>query len=166
MTTEIHPSKKATLLPDELFTVLAHLVPGLNLIAQKCNISLGDWLFLWYLQTHGVAGGKSGRTMLRKELTRVLLKHGFIDPNITRRLDTLVDKGLILRPTLATRERQELFPNAPGNSRLAVVLLPAGERKITKFKELVSHSFQKWSAVASGPPLAALEQLFKINRRG
>src|SRR4051812_21098147 len=108
VSTELHPSKKkAAPLPDELFTVLAHLVPGLNLIAQKCGVSLGDWLFLWYLQTHSVAGGKNGRTMLRKELTTVLLKHGFIDANITRRLDTLVDKELILRPTLSLRERQD-----------------------------------------------------------
>jgi DNA-binding MarR family transcriptional regulator len=158
--------KKVAPLPDELFTILAHLIPGLNLIAQKCDVSLGEWLFLWYLQTHGVDGNKSGRTMLRKDFTNVLLKHGFTGQNITRRLDTLVDKGFILRPTLSSRERQELFPDSPGSSRLAVVLLPAGERKITKFKELVSHRFQEWSETASGASFALLGQWFEKNRHG
>jgi len=167
MSTKLHSSeKKVAPLPDELFTILAHLVPGLNLIAQKCDVSLGDWLFLWYLKTYGVDSNKSGRTMLRKEFTNVLLKHGFSGQNITRRLDTLVDKGFIQRPTLSSRERQELFPGSPGSSRLAVLLLPAGERKITKFKELVSQRFQEWSSTASGVPFTLLGQWFENNRHG
>lgn len=162
MSSELHQSKNVAPLPDELFALLAHLVPGLNLIAQKCDLSLGDWLFLWYLQTHSVLGGKNGRTILRKELTTVLVKHGFIDANITRRLDGLVDKGLILRPILSMRERNELFPNGPGNSRLAVVLLPAGEKKIAKFKELVSRSFQDWRASDSGAAFQALAEWLKL----
>jgi hypothetical protein len=126
-------------------------------------VSLGEWLFLWYLKTYGVDGSKSGRIMLRKEFTNVLLKHGFTGQNITRRLDALVDKGLILRPTLSSREREELFPDVPGTSRLAVLLLPAGEKKIAKFKELVSRKFRDWTATAGGAPFVFLARWFQNN---
>jgi len=49
---------------------------------------------------------------------------------------------------------------------LAVLLPPAGEKKITKFKELVSHRVQEWSATASGATFALLGQWFENNQRG
>jgi DNA-binding MarR family transcriptional regulator len=131
-------------IPDAFYDAIAYLIPGLNKVAEsRCGISLGEWLVLWHLQRAGVQTAHSDCTVLRQELTNLLTYQGFDSGGISRILDSLERKQLVRRLTLTATERREVFGGMDGN-KMAVVLAPAGKKKIHEFKAAVGEHFEQW----------------------
>jgi DNA-binding MarR family transcriptional regulator len=137
-------SAKSGELPEEFFHAIAYLLPGLNQVAQECNISIGEWIIMWHLQQAGVLNDKGERTMLRQVLTDLLAKRGFGDANIVRLLNSLEDKDLIRRVSLTQHEREDLFSGSGIGNRQAVLLQTSGEQKIQEFKQRLAVHFSNW----------------------
>jgi DNA-binding MarR family transcriptional regulator len=147
-------------IPDAAFVALAHAVTGLSrFISQKCGISLAAWLVLWCVRYEGKRF-QGGWILLRYDLSRLLETRGFSSSNITKLLDTLLESSLITRHTLTTGERRDLF-GSPDGSRLAILLVPAGDEKIEEFKRVVRASFDGWRKKQSGSLRVAIRTLKK-----
>jgi DNA-binding MarR family transcriptional regulator len=131
-------------LPEVAFHAIAHLLPGLNRLAENCSISIGQWIILWKLRNSGVPNQHGEFIMLRQDLTDSLEKEGFGEANIVRLLNGLEDKNLIRRISLTQEEREGLFRTTHGGNRQAVVLQEAGEKRIDAFKAEVTAHFEAW----------------------
>jgi DNA-binding MarR family transcriptional regulator len=143
--------------PEAFFFGIAYLLPGLNQVAQRCGISIGEWIILFYLKEAGAMNDKSQCTMMRKRLTELLSKRGFGDANISRLLKGLEDKNLIRRMSLPYRELVQLFDASHGGSRQAVVLQATGEKKIQEFKQRLASLIVAWRSEQSLMVRKALE---------
>jgi DNA-binding MarR family transcriptional regulator len=135
-------SKQSSWIPDQAFTALGFAIPALaRLIDKKCGISLGGWLILSEIKRRG-KDSPDGPIILRNELTRLFDDRGFTRPNVTKILNVLFEKRLILRTRLTARERKEFFGS--DGSRLAVVLTSEGKGKIKEFKTVLQDEFTHW----------------------
>lgn len=143
--------------PEVFFFGIAYLLPGLNQVAQKCGISIGEWIILFYLKEAGAMNDKTQRTMLRKRLTELLSTRGFGDANISRLLKGLEDKDFIRRMSLPYRELVQLFGTSHGGSRQAIVLQATGEKKIQEFKQRLASLITTWRSEQSLMVRKALE---------
>lgn len=137
-------SQGKDLIPEEFFDGIAYLLPGLNQVAQECDLSIGEWIILWDLQHRGVPNNENKLVMLRKDLTQSLASRGFGEANITRLLNSLADKEHVRRISLTQGERDRLFDPSDRETRLAVVLEPSGGKKIDEFKDRLTHHVAKW----------------------
>jgi len=154
-------SRQIEWIPEEAFVGLAFAVTGLaRFISEKCNLSLGGWLILWYVKAEGRVSAE-GPVILRYELSQVLEAKGFSNSNITKLLDTLLAKELIARHSLTPTEREALF-GCPDGNRLAVTLTAAGEQKIEEFKRELRASFESWRVQQTGPMRRLLKSLRPI----
>jgi DNA-binding MarR family transcriptional regulator len=155
------PEKDA--LPEAFFHAVAYLLPGLNQVAQKCGITIGEWIILWNLQQAGGVLNKAGQpTLPRQDLTELLAKRGFGEANISRLLNSLENKELIRRTSLTHREREILFGASHGGNRQAVVLQASGDKKIQEFKKLLNSVFNSWRSERSVMIQRALESVSGI----
>ncbi len=142
-----HPQGQARL-PEIFFHAIANFLPALNQIAQECDISIGQWVILFHLRHAGVLEGGQA-TMLRQDLTDLLVKRGFGEANIVRLLNSLEDKDLVRRVSLTHLERERLFKSSQGGNRQAVVLQLSGDTKIDLFKERLTAHFESWRSEQS-----------------
>lgn len=138
-------SESSRWIPEEVFTALGFAIPALaRLIDKKCHITLAGWLVLVEIQRRGKRLPDGQSVLLRQTLTKLFDERGFTRPNVTKVLNTLFEQGLIDRPRLTEKERQSMFGS--NGSRLAVVLTPAGQRKIEHFKDILQNEFDRWYA--------------------
>jgi DNA-binding MarR family transcriptional regulator len=140
---------KTDALPEVFFHAIAHLLPGLNQIAQECDITIGQWIIMWQLQQAKVTNEEGQPIMLRQVLTDLLAKRGFGDANIVRLLNGLEDKDLVRRVSLTREERARLFEDSEGGNRQAVILQPSGDKKIEQFKSQLAVHFEGWRSEQS-----------------
>ncbi len=130
--------------------MLGYAIPALaRLINQECGITLGSWLVLLEIEQRGKPSA-DGPLVLRHELTKLFDKRGFTRPNISKILNGLFQKKLILRTTLTIEERNDLFGLSSGPCQ-AVVLTSAGSQKIEEFKTALRLKFVHWQA--QQPPM-------------
>ena len=149
--TEGRSSTKDQALPDIFFDAVAFFLPGLNDVAQRCGISIGEWAIMWHLRRAATRNTAGQAIMPRQSLTELLARVGFGDSNISRLLTALENKELIRRVSLTQRERQEFFgPTLPAN-RQAVILQPSGDRKIDEFQNKLTDIFAAWVSKQSLP---------------
>lgn len=142
-----HP--QGPVLPEVFFHAVAYLLPGLNQVAQECDISIGQWIIMFHLRQAGVLNEESQPIMLRQDLTDLLAKRGFGDANIVRLLNSLEDKDLVRRVSLTHQEREHLFKASEGGNRQAVILQLSGDKKIEQFKKRLAIYFEAWRSEQS-----------------
>jgi|SRR5579863_5571721 len=129
-------------IPDEFFTVVSLLVPALNAVAQdECDIDFGSLLVLFNIKLNG-RRLERGLTVLRQDLTSLLLKRGFSEAGITRTVETLQTRHFVERFAITPEVREDLF--GPGGNKLAVAITPAGEEKAEEFKKVLRLHFANW----------------------
>ena len=132
-------------IPDEFFTAVAFLIPYLNRVAQnECEIDIGSLLVMMHLSIAGEVLPPRGRTMLRRDLTTLLLERGFTPPGVTRLLQSLEAAGLIQRGLVSPDVRQEIFEPSDRVNTLSISLTPEGEHKIEEFKAALRTHFGHW----------------------
>ena|ERR1700733_6277496 len=130
-------------IPDEFFTAVAFLIPYLNRVAQECGIDIGSLLVMTHLTIAGKII-KGHRTMLRQDLTALLLARGFSEAGISRLLQGLEANELIRRGFVPADVRQELFEPSDRVNTLSIILTPEGEQKIADFKSALRAHFGNW----------------------
>ncbi len=131
-------------IPDEFFTALAFLIPYLNRIAQsECGLEIGNLLVMMHLTISGEPLD-DGRTMLRQDLTKLLLERGFSQAGASRLLQGLEEDGLVRRAFIPAAVRQQVFEPAGRTNTLAVILTEAGATKIDEFKTSLRKHFGHW----------------------
>jgi hypothetical protein len=131
-------------IPDEFFAVVSLFVPALNAVAQQeCDIDFGSLLVLFNIKLKGKRLER-GLTVLRQDLTTLLLKRGFSEAGVTRTVETLQNRHLVERFAITPEVREDLF--GPGGNKLAVAITPAGEGKLEEFKKALRMHFASWLA--------------------
>jgi|HubBroStandDraft_2_1064218.scaffolds.fasta_scaffold266189_1 DNA-binding MarR family transcriptional regulator len=138
-----------TVLPEALFHAIAYLLPGLNQVAQECEISIGEWIIMWHLRQAGVRNDAGQFVVLRQDLTSLLELRGFGGANVVRLLNSLQDKGLVRRVSLTTEERDQLFMPSDSGNRQSVVLQVTGDQKIEEFKKRLTTHLSTWRSEES-----------------
>src|ERR1700691_1278698 len=115
-------ARRESELPDEFLTAIAFLVPYLNKLAQEeCGITVGAIFVMMHLTISGKR--VEGRyTMLRNDLTKLLLRRGFSAAGVSRLLQSIEEKGFVERTFIPTAVRQEVFEPADRANTQAVVL--------------------------------------------
>ncbi len=142
-------SPRASELPDEFFTAIAFLVPYLNRVAQtECGMNIGSLLVMMHLTISGKEIDER-RTMLRRDLTKVLQERGFSEARISRLLQDLEFGGFVQRMSVPPALRETLFEPSERANTLAIALTPAGEEKIREFKKALRRHFGNWLSKAS-----------------
>lgn len=134
-------------LPEEVFHAVAALIPRLIYIAEEeCHVDPIELLVLWNIRHFGRPNADRHNTILRQSLTHVLkTKFRYSDANVSRLLEELQEKGLILRTSLTARERGQLFGDENG-SKLVVVLKAEGDAKLEDFKERLRGRYDRWAS--------------------
>ena len=143
------PTEHEEVIPEVFFDAIMFLFPGLNKVAEECGVSIGEWIIMRHIQQAGVKNTEGRPTMLRQSLSDLLSQRGFGDANIVRLLNSLEDKKLIRRASLSHGEREDLFSEAKGGNRQAVILQTMGDRRINEFKEKLTGHFIRWQAERS-----------------
>jgi DNA-binding MarR family transcriptional regulator len=135
---------RASEIPDVFFTALALLLPYMNKIAQnECGIDVGSIFVMMHLV---ISGKKVDRrpTMLRNDLTKLLLDRGFSQAGASRLMQGLEESGFVERKFIPTAVREEVFEPSDRANTLVVVLKPEGEKKIDEFKAALRAHFGHW----------------------
>jgi hypothetical protein len=118
------------------------MVPALNAVAQReCDIDFGSLLVLFNIKLNG-RRLERGLTVLRQDLTDLLLKRGFSEAGVTRTVETLHAQRFVERFAITPEVREDLF--GPGGNKLAVAITPAGELKAEEFKKALRAHFASW----------------------
>ena len=131
-------------IPDEFFTAVAFLIPYLNRVAQaECGVDIGSLLVLMHLTISGKPLDR-GPTMLRQDLTKLLLQRGFSEAGASRLLQGLEVNGLVQRVFIPPAVREEHFEPSDRATTLAVVLAPEGAQKVEEFKSALRVHFGYW----------------------
>jgi DNA-binding MarR family transcriptional regulator len=137
-------SPQGDVIPEVFFDAIAYLLPGLNDVAQRCGISIGEWIILYHLRRAGKRNAGGQPIMARQGLKELLAQRGFGDANISRLLSSLENKEHIRRTSLTYREREQFFGASHAGNRQVVVLQASGDKKIQEFKQLLVGIFKAW----------------------